>query len=1014
MMVITTGKIILIFLACTAHVVTCSSLYGNETDRVALLEFKQAVRLDPKQTLMSWNDSIHFCNWEGILCSLRIPYRVTSLNLTNRGLVGQISPSLGNLTFLSILSLTENSFSGQIPASLGHLNHLQTLWLSNNTLQGVIPDFTNCSSMKALRLNGNNLVGKFPQLPHCLQSLQLSYNHLSGTIPASLANITRLNVLTCTYNNIQGDIPHEIGKLSSLQFLYVGANKLVGRFPQAILNLSTLIGLSLGFNNLTGEAPSNLGNCLPNLQLLELEDNCFQGQIPSSLINASKLYRLELASNNFTGVVPRSIGKLTKLSWLNLQSNKLQARNKQDWEFLDSLANCTELKAFSIASNHLEGHVPTSLGNLSVQLVQLFLSGNQLSGGFPSGIANLPNLIYIGLDNNQFTGAVPKWLGTLSNLQQILLHENMFTGFIPTSLSNLSVLGSLWLDYNKIGGPLPASLGNLQTLETLSISNNKLHGSVPMEIFRIPTIRLIDLSFNNFDGQLSARVGNAKQLMYLYLSSNNLSGDIPSSLGNCESLEGIKLGSNILSGSIPTSLGNIRSLKVLNLSHNNLSGSIHANLGKLWLLEQVDLSFNNLSGEIPTEGIFLNATAVHINGNEGLCGGALNLHLPTCYVMPLNSSRSERSILLYLVILFASLVSVIFIYLLLLWRGKQKKKCTSLTPFDSKFPKVSYNDLAKATEGFSASNIIGRGIYSHVYKGELFQGRDVVAVKVFSLETEGAEHSFITECNALRKVRHRNLVPILTVCSSLDTKGNDFRALVYKLIPQGDLYSLLHSTRDSENGFTSNIITFSQRLSIVVDIADALEYLHHNNQETVVHCDIKPSNILLDNDMKAYVGDFGLARLKADAAVPSVGDSNSTSMIAIKGTIGYVAPEYASGGQVSTAADVYSFGIVLLEVFLRKGPTDDMFKDGLDIAKFVSMNFPDKILDIVDPVLLQDELDCSKESPVAMKEIFSECLHSVLNIGLCCTKQSPYERMDMREVAAKLHGTRRHISEATR
>jgi hypothetical protein len=91
-----------------------------------------------------------------------------------------------------------------------------------------------------------------------------------------------------------------------------------------------------------------------------------------------------------------------------------------------------------------------------------------------------------------------------------------------------------------------------------------------------------------------------------------------------------------------------------------------------------------------------------------------------------------------------------------------------------------------------------------------------------------------------------------------------------------------------------------------------------------------------------------------------------------------------------------------------------MFKDGLDIAKFVSMNFPDKILDIVDPVLLQDELDCSKESPVAMKEIFSECLHSVLNIGLCCTKQSPYERMDMREVAAKLHGTRRHISEATR
>jgi hypothetical protein len=314
-------------------------------------------------------------------------------------------------------------------------------------------------------------------------------------------------------------------------------------------------------------------------------------------------------------------------------------------------------------------------------------------------------------------------------------------------------------------------------------------------------------------------------------------------------------------------------------------------LSNLQYLEQLDLSFNNISGEVPMNGIFSNKTAVQIDGNQGLCGGLLDLHLLACHVTPINSSKQRRhSIVQKVVIPLSSILLVaIVITVMLIWRGKQKRNKLSLPSFSSKFPKVSYNDIARATCGFSASNLIGKGTYSSVYKGKLFQGRTMVAIKVFRLETRGAQKSFIAECNALQKVRHRNLVPIVTACSSIDSSGNDFKALVYEFMAQGDLHELLYSTRYDGNTSTRIHVTMAQRLSIAVDVADALEYLHHGNQGTIVHCDLKPSNILLDDNMTAHVGDFGLARFKFDSAASSSTYSILTSA-AILGTIGYIAP----------------------------------------------------------------------------------------------------------------------------
>ncbi|CAL4988018.1 unnamed protein product [Urochloa decumbens] len=1002
MKVITIVQIVLVLMTCTEPIVICVSLYRNETDHLSLLDFKKAISLDPQQTLMFWNDSVHFCNWEGIRCRVKLPRRVTSLNLTNRGLVGQISPSLGNLTFLKFLFLDTNSFTGEIPLSLGQLRHLQAIILSNNTLQGRVPNLANCSSLKVLWLNGNNLVGQIPaDLPQGFRTLEISFNNLTGAIPASLANVTTLRSLHCQYNNIVGNISKEFAKMPGMLSVQLGANKLEGWFPEAFLNLSTLIEISLASNYLSGVLPFSIGNSLPNLQVLRLGGNLFHGHIPYSLTNASKLYLLDMAINSFTGVVPSSVGKLTKLSWLNLEMNKLHAHNDQDMEFMNSVANCTELQMFSIYGNRLKGHVPNSFGNRSTQLQYIHMGLNQLSGSLPSGIANLPNLIALELGGNLFTDVLPGWLGSLKNLQTLSLFNNLFLGSIPASLSNLSQLIYLELSTNKLDGYIPPSLGDLQLLEVLYVSHNNLHGRVPNSIFRIPTISELWLSFNQLDGELPAEVGNAKQLMYMHLSYNKLSGDIPLTLGSCKSLEDIKLDRNVFSGNIPVTLGSISNLKGLDLSHNNLSGTIPVSLANLELLQQLDLSFNNLKGEVPMKGIFENATAIRIDGNQQLCGGLPQLHLPTCSIMHLNLTKHKHSVELKVVLPVASMVSLaIVVFVLFIWRGKQRRKSIALPSFDSSFPIVTYNDLARATDGFSKSKLIGRGRHSSVYQGKLFVGDEDVAIKVFSLEVKGAQNSFIAECNVLKNVRHRNLVPILTACSSIDGNGSDFKALVYEFMPRGDLHLLLYSTCEDEN--TSNNITLAKRLSMLVDVADALEYLHHYNQGTIVHCDLKPSNILLDNEMTAHVGDFGLARLMIDSSTSTFADSASS--VAFWGTIGYVAPEYATGGcQVSTAADVYSFGVVLLEVFLRKRPTDNMFNDGLTIAKYVEMNFPDRIVDIVDPKLVQD-LRFGEDDPVPMKENCLECLLSVLSIGLFCVKTSPNERLDMQEVAARLHG----------
>jgi serine/threonine protein kinase len=202
---------------------------------------------------------------------------------------------------------------------------------------------------------------------------------------------------------------------------------------------------------------------------------------------------------------------------------------------------------------------------------------------------------------------------------------------------------------------------------------------------------------------------------------------------------------------------------------------------------------------------------------------------------------------------------------------------------------LSYQSLLNATDGFSSTNLIGVGSFGSVYKGILDQGRHMVSVKVLHLLRHGASKSFKAECEALRNIRHRNLVKVLTSCSGIDYQGHDFKALVMEFMGNGSLDEWLHpNPRINETLEEPRGLSLLQRLNIAIDVANALDYLHHHCQTPIVHCDLKPSNVLLDDEMIGHVGDFGLARFLFDATQDSSIDQSSS--IGVRGTVGYTAP----------------------------------------------------------------------------------------------------------------------------
>ncbi|XP_068342432.1 probable LRR receptor-like serine/threonine-protein kinase At3g47570 [Pyrus communis] len=1000
------------------------TLLGNESDRLALLDFKKRIIEDPLSVMSSWNHSIHFCSWVGITCH-RATQRVLILDLEDKQLVGSIPPSIGNLTHLIKISLGSNKFHGEIPQELGRLRTLESLNLSLNSLGGKIPtNMSHCTQLRVFDLFSNRIIGSIPlQLSSWLSltALRLRSNNLSGTIPGWIGNFSSLSRLDLGRNNFQGSIPNELGHIITLKKFAVGQNNLSGMFPSSIYNISSIYIFSVAKNQVHGELPPNLGILLPNLVQFYCDTNNFTGNIPVSLSNASRLQEIDFSSNDLKGTIPgESLGSLRSLIWLNFANNRLGNGKHGDMSFLNFLTNCTSLQRLGLSNNRFGGEVPKSIANLSTQLQVLAMGGNLLHGSLPNGIGNLINLIILEVSGNYLTGVVPEEIGKLEKIGQLYLGGNKFFGPIPSSLGNMTSLIELGMERNSFEGSIPPSLGNCPNLLLLSLHNNNLTSNIPKKLMELSTLSIsLDLSNNFLTGSLPSEVGDLVHLTQLDVSNNKLSGDIPSTLGGCASLERLYLDDNKFKGTIPQSLKDLKGLEELDISSNNLSGQILKFIGKLGALKYLDLSYNDFDGELPKEGIFSNFSAISVLGNHRLCGGIPQLHLPAC---PENKHHSSRGLLSPKVVIPISCALAFIIALSCFFGARSMLKKSREGLVNSRSYKdwklgVSYSQLVESTNGFSVDNLIGSGSFGSVYKGVIPSDGTVVAVKVLNLQQQGASKSFNDECKALRSVRHRNLLKIITACSSIDNHGRDFKSLVFEFMPNGSLDSWLHP-RDEEQS-PSKRLNFMQRLNIAIDVASALDYLHNHCETSIVHCDLKPSNVLLDEDMVARVGDFGLARFLLEASNdPSLSQTMSSQL---KGSIGYIPPEYGMGGQVSIHGDVYSYGILLLEMFTGKTPTDDMFIEGLSIYKFAAMALPDHVMDVVDPSFLLDlEADGSvhddryertalprrnNRGMVKAKKV-EECLFAVMQIGLSCCAVSPEERMLLNMVIGKMSAIR--------
>ncbi|XP_062198036.1 receptor kinase-like protein Xa21 isoform X2 [Phragmites australis] len=961
----------LLCLCSHARVPPGSSSSSNATagDELALLSFKSMLSSGPSSLLASWSMSSHYCSWPGVVCGRQHPDRVVALRLGSFNLSGRISPFLGNLSFLQKLDLRNNQLVGQIPPELCRLGRLQGLNLSTNFLQASIPGaMGGCTSLKVLDLSSNELEGEIPaeigalkdmidlrlhqndlsgEIPQYLTDLRslrylsLYENRLSGAMPPTVGNLTSLQHLDLEGNMLSGAIPSSLGLLPSLSWVNLEDNNLSGSIPDSFWNVSSLRSFSVGNNTLSGVIPPGAFNALRHLEIIIMSTNQFHGYIPASISNASKIQKLSLSSNFFSGTVPLEVGNLGNLHTLQLSANLIEAKEPKDWEFLTALANSSQLEFLLLGSCKLGGALPESLSNLSTSLRYISLSYNAISGSIPRDI------------------------------------ENSFSGRIPSTL------------------------GNLTKLVGLSLSNNNFTGPIPTEIFNIHTLStILDVSNNNLEGSIQQEIGNLINLVEFRAASNKLSGQIPSSLGECQLLQNLYLQNNMFSGGIPSLLGQLKGLQIVDLSSNNMSGQIPMFFGTFSTLQYLNISFNSFFGELPTVGIFANASAISIQGNSELCGGIPDLHLPSC-----SSDRPKKKHKSLVIPIVISLVAASFIlallYMLLTWH-KRRKTTTPPTTIMQGHPLISYSQLVKATNCFSATNLLGSGSFGSVYKGELDdqagESTNLVAVKVLKLQTPGAVKSFIAECEALRNLRHRNLVKIVTACLSIDNNGNDFKAIVYDFMPCGSLEGWLHP--DTNGQTERKFLNLLQRVSILLDVAFALDYLHCHGPAPVIHCDLKSSNVLLDADMVAHVGDFGLAKILFEKS--SVLQQSMSSM-GVRGTIGYAAPEYGAGNMVSTHGDIYSYGILVLEMVTGKRPTDSRFTQELSLREHVELGLHGRLLDVVD---IQLSLGLENEHQTVndfSRKTQINCLISLLRLGVSCSQETPSSRMSTGDIIKELH-----------
>uniref|UniRef100_A0A5B7C6L6 non-specific serine/threonine protein kinase n=1 Tax=Davidia involucrata TaxID=16924 RepID=A0A5B7C6L6_DAVIN len=785
--------------------------------------------------------------------------------------------------------------------------------------------------------------------------------------------------------------------------------------------------INLASKYLSGELPSDL-NQLSHLKSLSLSRNHLSGPLPS-LANLTSLEEVLLDSNNFTSVPPSFLVGLTSLQTLSINDNP----NLPPWTIPNTLADSTTLNSFLASKSNIAGTIPDIFESLP-NLQNVRLSYNNLTGSLPpsfakSGIQNL----WI---NNQMVGLSGRIdvLGTMSQLIQVWLHANQFSGPIP-DLSDCTSLFDLQLRDNQLTGVIPPSLTSLPKLVNVTLQNNRLQGPYPdfpksVEVTLGNTNSFCNTSPGPCDTQVTILLEVAGALGYPVTLADSWQGNDPCKKWNfisCDSkgsVTVINFSKQHWSGMISSAIANLTALKSLLLNDNNLTGSIPASLTSLAKLQLLDVSNNNLSGKVPT---FDSSVRVKTSGNPfignkvssggsssdknssatGSSLGGTNTSSGNTNSAISGGSLTESSTSLWATIgtIVAAVILVVVLSLVIYKcflkkrigiyksvknsrKGKEmvnkdvggdvnggyggiegSNDSDDIQVYDGGNVAISVEVIREVTNNFSEHNILGQGGFGIVYRGQLHDGTQIAVKRMEStVMSKTGLSEFQAEIAVLTKVRHRHLVALHGYC--VDGKE---RLLVYEYMSQGTLGQ--HLFHHSELGFPP--LTWKQRLTIALDVARGVEYLHSLAQQSFIHRDLKPSNILLGDDMRAKVSDFGL--------VKNAPDGKYSVETRLAGTFGYLAPEYAATGRVTTKVDVFAFGVVLMEMITGTKALDETLPE--EKSHLVTwfrrvLTNKDNIRNYLDPSLDPDE------------ETF-ESICKVAELAGHCTAREPFPRPDM-------------------
>ncbi|TMX04768.1 hypothetical protein EJD97_004849 [Solanum chilense] len=788
-----------------------------------------------------------------------------------------------------------------------------------------------------------------------------------------------------------------------------------------------VIRIQIGRLNIQGTLPPEISK-LTELERLELQGNNISGPLPS-LSGLSSLQVLLLGENQFSSIPADFFTDMSSLLSVDIDKNPFVG-----WEIPESLRNASSLKNFSANSANVIGRIPNFFSPDEFPgLVNLHLAGNNLEGELPSSFSGLL-LESLWLNGQKLNGGIDV-LSNMTFLKEVWLHSNNFSGPLP-DFSGLKALETLSLRDNAFTGPVPSSLMNLESLKFVNLTNNFFQG--PMPVFKGSVVVDSAKGTNSFcllqpgdcDPRVNTLLSIAKSMDYPMIFAKNWKENDPCadwfgltcSNGNITVINFQKMG---LSGTISPEFASLKSLQKIVLADNKLTGTIPEELTTLTGLTELDVSNNQIYGKVPA---FRKNLILKYSGNPDI--GKDKSDAPSQGSSPGgstgsddgNSQAARKKSNRQVGIVVFSVIGGVFMLCLIgaaafcLYKSKQKRFSRVQSPntmvlhphhsgSDNDSVKItvagssvsvgavgethtvsaseagdvqmveagnmviSIQVLKNVTNNFSEDNILGRGGFGTVYRGELHDGTKIAVKRMENgIITGKGLAEFKSEIAVLTKVRHRHLVGLLGYC--LD--GNE-KLLVYEYMPQGTLSSHLFDW--AEEGLKP--LEWTKRLTIALDVARGVEYLHSLAHQSFIHRDLKPSNILLGDDMRAKVADFGLVRLAPE------GKGSIETRIA--GTFGYLAPEYAVTGRVTTKVDVFSFGVILMELITgRKALDESQPEESMHLVTwFRRMHLnKDTFRKAIDPAI-----NLSEETLASISTVAELAGH--------CSAREPYQRPDM-------------------